>query len=122
MNKPNQGKQAFVLIEIIFAIALFSIIAFGSMKLILSLHKKNHLKSFNTQNLIKLETTRMFLEKNKQLENLKYQDESLYYNDYLLLNEVSKYEKTISGLNIDVEMINICIYDDKICQEWAIRK
>ncbi|MEA2019595.1 MAG: hypothetical protein U9N59_14235 [Campylobacterota bacterium] len=85
--------------------------------MIFSLYEKNNTKTFQTHNNIKLESTRLFLIKNNEFSKLKIEDESLYYDENLLLDNISTFKiETEDSLNT----IDICIYEDKICQVWKI--
>jgi len=110
-------KKSVVLIEVIFSIVLFSIISIGTMKMIFSLYEKNNTKTFQTYNNIKLEATRLFLVKNNDFSKIKFEKKNLFFEDNLLLNSISMFNLTTSGT---ITNINICIYDNKICQQWKI--
>ena len=111
-------KRSIVLVEVIFSIALFSIIAIYSMNILVSLYEKNKVATSNTQNNIKLETTRLFLIKNNNFTDIKYLDSILYFQNSILLDNISKYNLTI--LN-KLATIDICIENNKICQQWKIK-
>ncbi len=111
-------KKAMLLIEVIFSIVLFSIIASYSMNILLSLNEKNVISTFQTHNNIKLETTRLFLLKNNNFEDIKYENSILYYKNNILLDNISLYNLNISN---KIATIKICIYDGKICQNWKIK-
>ena len=112
-------RKSVVLVEVIFSIVLFSIIIIGSMKMIFSIYKTNNNKTFQTHNNIKLEATRLFLIKNNDnnLTELNINNTDLYFDEDLLLTNVTKYEST---QNNNIQTIKICIEDDKICQTWMI--
>ncbi|MEA3513779.1 MAG: hypothetical protein U9R37_09280 [Campylobacterota bacterium] len=112
-------KKSIVLFELILSIAIFSIIALYSTKYIFSLYKKNNDKAFITHNNILLETTRLFLIKNNDFTKLRYENENLYYDNNLLLNHISTFNITT---NSDIGTFDICLYEDKICQEWKINR
>ena len=111
-------KKATILVEVIFSIALFSIIISYSMNILLSLSQKENLTTFQTHNNIKMETTRLFLTKNNNFNNIKYEDSILYFNNNILLDNISLYDLNI--LN-NIATINICIYKNQICQKWKIK-
>ncbi len=90
------------------------------MKMIFSLYQKNNTKTFQTHNNIKLEATRLFLIRNNDnnLTELKFIEDELYFEDSLLLDNILTYKiDTIDSLST----IDICIYEDKICQVWKIK-
>ncbi|MEA3554713.1 MAG: hypothetical protein U9R39_10005 [Campylobacterota bacterium] len=111
-------KRAVVLLEVIFSIVLFSIIASYSVNILLSLNKKKNLTTFQTHNNIKLETTRLFLIKNNNFADIKYENSVLYFKNNILLDNISSYNLNI--LN-KIATIDICIYDNTICQKWKIK-
>jgi hypothetical protein len=110
-------RKSVVLIEVIFSIMLFSMISIGTMQMIFTLYEKNNTKTFQIHNSIKLESTRLFLIKNNDLTKLKLENKNLFYNDNLLLDNISKYKFTVNGM---LSTIDICIYDNKICQKWLL--
>jgi len=113
-------KSSIVLIEVILSIALFSIIALVSTKTIFSLYKKNTTNQAYTSTNITLETTRLYLIKNNDFTKIKFEDQNLYFDGYLLLHKVLSYEQSVSN---GINSINICIdtkIKQKICQTWKI--
>ena len=73
---------------------------------------------------IDFETLRLFLSKkvlsDKNLDNLTYENNNLYYKNSLLQNHINKFDitKTLKFIFIDV-----CIKDNiKICQKIIIKK
>ncbi|MGB3751347.1 MAG: hypothetical protein WA945_07235 [Arcobacteraceae bacterium] len=111
-------RKSIVLLEVIFSLLLFSIIAIVSSKMIFSVVKKNTTDTFVTQNNLVLETTRLFLSKQDDLTKVTFNDNALFFDNHLLLNNVSKYNTTEGG---DVRTIDICIYEDTICQIWKMK-
>lgn len=113
-------KNSIVLIEFIFSVIIFAVISIFSMKIILSFYEKNYRSTLISTSILKLETTRLFLIKNKNLSNLEYTDDKLYYDTDLLLSEVQNYTISVKD---SIYTINICIgkkSSDTICQEWKI--
>ena len=111
-------KKSIVLLELIISLVLFSIIAIVSSKMVYSLVEKNYNDTFIVQNNLILETTRLFLSKNSDLSKIKQTDSNLYFDDNLLLENVSAFE--ISKID-DITTINICIFENKICQKWKMK-
>ena len=111
-------KRSIVLVEVIFSIVLFSIVIIYSMNILLTLYKTNNNKVFQTSNNIKLETTRLFLIKNNDFSLVEYSDDVLKFDNNLLLDNISSYNLDI---NSSLATINICIFEDKICQTWKIK-
>lgn len=110
-------KKSIVLLEVIISLILFSIIAIVSSKMVYSLIQRNHTDTFIVENNLILETTRLFVSKN-DFTKVQKRGENLYFDNNLLLENISKYE---SFKVSDIQTINICIYDNKICQVWKIR-
>lgn len=106
-----------VLLELIFSIVLFSIIGLMVTNISFNLYKKNATKVYQTFANLKLETTRLFLVKNG-LGNIEYKDDSLYFGSDLLLDNITSYQSSVSGV---IATIDICIDENSICQQWKIR-
>lgn len=111
-------KRSIVLVEVIFSIVLFSIIATYSMNILLSLYEKKNTATSQTLNKIKLESTRLFLIKNNDFTNIRFDNSVLYFKDNILLDNISLYNLTTLD---KIATINICIYDNTICQNWKIK-
>ena len=110
-------RYSFSLLEMIASLAIISVLAISVLNLNLLLYKDNSLKYNTTILKIDLEATRLFLEKkiatDTQLEKLNLKENSLYYNDNLLLNQVSNYEKNIQN---NIVKLNICVKNNiEIC-------
>ncbi len=86
--------------------------------MVLTLVKENHLNTFYVEKTIILETTRLFLIKNNDFTKIQFKDEKLYFNNNLLLENISKFKT--SQIN-NIKSISICIENDEICQIWKIR-
>ena len=99
------------------SLLLFSIIVIVSSKMVFSLVKENHLNAFYVEKSIILETTRLFLSKNNNFTKLQMKNEKLYFDNNLLLENISKFE--ISEIN-NIKSIKICIENNEICQIWKI--
>lgn len=87
--------------------------------MVFKLSKKSTNDTYILENNLLLETTRLFLSKQNDLSKLKQIDTSLYFDDNLLLENISKYKKSPQE---KINLINICIYGDSICQIWKIPK
>ena len=105
--------------EVLVSLILFSIIAIVSSKMLFSLVQKSTNDTHILENNLLLETTRLFLSKQDDLSRLKQIDTSLYFDGNLLLENISKYKKSPKE---KINLINICIYEDSICQVWKIKK
>lgn len=111
-------KKGTILLETIFSIALFSIIAFYSINIILDLSQKNHSEIDNLNNILKLETTRLFIQKHT-LEDVRYENNTLIYKGQnILLDNVSSFVFSKNGKLLN---INICLEKNGICQRWIIK-
>ncbi len=86
--------------------------------MLLALYDKNYQTTFQSQNSIKLEATRLFLVKNNDMSKLVFNSSSLYFKNDLLLDEVSSF--SINTV-VNLTNIDICIEQDKICQTWKIK-
>ena len=113
-------KKSIVLLELIISLLLFSIIAVVSSKMMYTLVKTNTSDLFITENNLILETTRLFLIKQNTLISLELRDTKLYFQNHLLLKNVSKYKYTLNKI-FGIVTINICVHDNKICQIWKIK-
>lgn len=111
-------KKSIVLLEVIISLILFSVIAIVSSRMVFSLVQKNSTDTFIVQNNLILETTRLFLSKKRDFTKLVKLETNLFYDSNLLLENISAYE--VSKVN-DIITIDICIYDNTICQIWKIR-
>ncbi len=114
-------KKSIVLIEVILSIAIFSIIAIVTTKTIFTLYKKNSTNQAYSYNNIKLETTRLFLTKNNDFSKIKFQNDKLYFENNLLLDNIVSYSTQIQN---NINSIDICIHAnkrDEICQVWKIK-
>lgn len=110
-------KSAIVLLELIFSIVLFSIIALITTDISYNLYKKKSTKIYQTFSNIKLETTRLFLIKHG-LTNISYSKSRLYFGSNLLLDNISSYEASTNGF---ISTIDICIDENRVCQQWKIQ-
>jgi hypothetical protein len=110
-------KNSIVLLELIFSIVLFSIVALITTDISYNLYRKNSTKVYETFTNLKLETTRLFLVKHG-LSDIKYRADSLYFGTDLLLDNISSYESSLSGT---IATIAICIDENSVCQQWKIR-
>jgi len=112
-------KKSIVLLEVLVSLILFSIIAIVSSQMVLTLGQKNTNDTFILENNLVLETTRLFLSKQNDFSKLRKIDTDLYFDGNLLLENISKFEVTNSS---NIISVNICIYEESICQIWKIRK
>ncbi|PIF04258.1 MAG: hypothetical protein CSA86_02775 [Arcobacter sp.] len=111
-------KRSIILLEVLISLLLFSIIAIVSSKMVYTLVLKNNTDSFIAEKNLVLETTRLFLSKNKDFTKLTKSGTDLYYGSNLLLENISKYELLTSN---NITTIDICICKNSICQEWKIK-
>ena len=116
MNSNN--KKAFSLIEIITSIFVMAIITTYSMLFYVDIFSTNKNNFDNELYKLKIFNTKLFLEKNKNLENLKYQNNTLYFKDSPLLKDLSSYS---INQNEKYYELNLCI-KNKICQNMVILK
>ena len=89
------------------------------MNILFSLHSKSNDTFTFTYNSLNLETTRLYLQKNNRQDKIKYENGILFYDNYILLDRVNKFELTS---NNQYSTINICIdSQNKTCQVWNIK-
>jgi len=86
--------------------------------MVFSLVKKNTRDTFVTENNLVLETTRLFLSKQNDFSKVTFRENALFFDGYLLLNNVSKYMVIQSET---MRTIDICRYQDSICQIWKMK-
>lgn len=119
-----QSKKAFTLLELIFSIALSSIILFSTLSILKVLHQENQ-KTLNlTLTKIDFETTRLFLEhkikKDLTLSNLILTDGVLFYSGDPLMKNVGNFTKDIEGNAI---ILTICSdTNGQFCTEMYLQK
>ena len=87
------------------------------------LSKENRETATITISKLDFETTRLYLERkislDKKLDNLTYENNSLYYDNSLLLNNIDSFTKSTTNNFIS---ISICIKKDlKICQDMVFK-
>lgn len=111
-------KNSFSLIELLASILIMSIITIYAMlfyKESFTLYKKE----FEDEK-IKLEflNTKLFLEKKGEFDKLSFKENNLYFDNFLLLKNLSKYSLTE---NTNYTEINICI-KNSLCQQIVVSK
>jgi type II secretory pathway pseudopilin PulG len=106
-------RRSAILLELILSIALFGVIAIITSNTLLLLSKKDHNSRIILNNSLILETTRLYLKANG-LYGLKNVDNKLYFNNNLLLDNVTKF---VQNTNNTIVTIDICI-KNSICQKW----
>ena len=108
-------KNSFTLFEIILTLIISSIVIIYSSFFIKELYTQNQ-NSLNTQtNKLDLLSTKIFLQKHKnEMEKLKYENQNLYFDSFLLLENVKEF--SINNVNNTTKIyINI---NNSIKQEW----
>ena len=112
------NKKSFSLIEIILSIFIMSLITVFSMTFYKDIFFTNKKVFDNELYKLKLFNTKLFLEKNRELNFLTYKNSILYFKNSPLLKEVSFYK---IDENLKYYDLSICI-KDKICQDMVILK
>ena len=110
-------KNSFSLFEIILTILVSSIIFIYSSLYIKELYFTNDSVQKSEIYKIDLLATKSFLQKRENIgDKLKYENEILYFENNVLLKEVSKFKisTTSTYTQIDIEI------DNKISQTWKI--
>ncbi len=111
-------KKSMVLIELIFTIAIFSVIALYSMNIALNISTRNHALVNDLDNILKLEATKLFIQKHP-LSTIEFVNGSLIYNkEHLLLKNVASFKLSSKG---NLVSIDICLDNNAICQNWIIK-
>lgn len=114
-------KISISLIETLFSIVILGVILVSSSSIILSLNKKNIEEYQKISIKLDFESTRLFLNtKVNQLSKLSYSNNKLYYDNHLLLNNVSLYSKVVE---YNITTIDLCIKNSGIkdCQILKFR-
>lgn len=108
-------KNSFSLFEIILTLVISSIVIIYSSLFLKELYFENKSSQDIQIKKIDLLSTKIFLEKHKNnLQNLKYENNNLYFENRLLLENIKKFE-----ININDNIVNIQInLDDTIEQKW----
>lgn len=109
-------KSSFSLFEVILSLLISSIVVIYSMFYAKELFFENKNAQDIENSKLKLLSTKLFLQKHKsQISKLKFEDENLYFDEALLLEDIKNF-----GLEKNNEFIYITInYDDKIKQKWS---
>ena len=111
-------KKSISLIEVIFVLIISSILFVSISNLSLDLNKNNINEYKKTILKIEFESTRLFLQKKLSedllLDKLNYINDTIYYDNNILLKNVISYNKVILNNKIT---LSICIKDKiKMCQ------
>ena len=106
-----------------FSITILAIILLSTTNIIELLYKENIETSTITIAKLDFETTRLYLEKridiDKTLNNLTYENNKLFYNNSLLLQNIDSFTKSNTNNFIN---ITICIKKDlRICQDMVFK-
>ena len=115
----KNSYPAVILIETIVSILLVCIIVINSMLIFQNLHSLNQDNFHNEVETLSLRSTRHFLEKNltkERLNQLILNKSKLYFNDSLLLHNVSKYQQKQNNHTVDIEL---CL--NKICESLTVK-
>jgi type II secretory pathway component PulJ len=119
-----QNKKGFSVIELIFSIALASIILFSTLSILKVLHQENQKTLHFTLTKIDFETTRLFLEhtikEDLTLSNLTLTNAILSYNGNPLMKNVSSLTKDIEANGIT---LTICSnHYGEFCTKMYLKK
>lgn len=119
-----KNKKAFTLLELIFSIVILAIIV-SSVGVMIGMLAKEDRQTFNNSlTKIDFETTRLFLESkiknDSNLLLLSYAGNNIYYDNDLLNENVSSFQKNINPSYVS---LNICIkYSENFCTTIYIKK
>ncbi|MGM0518074.1 MAG: hypothetical protein ACQERD_00355 [Campylobacterota bacterium] len=111
-------KNSFSILELLVALFISSIIIVYSATFIKELHFLNFNKQQTQIQKLELLSTKLFLEKKLNIQNrLSYKNSSLYFDNNLLLKNISSF-----SININSNILNISIkINDKISQDWSFK-
>ncbi|MEA3384439.1 MAG: hypothetical protein U9Q20_07200 [Campylobacterota bacterium] len=112
-------RRSIVLLEVIFSMALFSIVMIYSVNILFSLQLKSDKTLNYSFNTLTLETTRLYLQKNNKKDEIEYQNGILTYGGYILLDDITSYQLTS---NADISTLLICVDQTyPTCQKWNLK-
>jgi len=110
--------KSFILFEFIITILLFTVILSYSANIILQINKKTITKNEQLNSILNLESTKIFLSKQKDiLPNIKLIEDQLFFDNNLLLDKIKSL--TINNSN-GIITINIKLQNE-IEQTWIIK-
>jgi len=120
----NKTKKAISLIEILFSLIILSILLTSSINMLQSIYHTEEENNKEVLSKLDFETTRLFLDKislnDTNLTKLIFNNKQLLYDNKLLLDNVSSFNKKLNQTNIS---ITLCIkYNDTICQDYIINR
>lgn len=108
-------KNSFTLFEVILSLTISSIVIIYSMNYTKELFFSNKTIQKTELEKINLINTKIFLQKHKnELEKVEFQDEKLYFDKSLLLENVKEFELK----RVDSFITILINYNDIIKQEW----
>lgn len=112
-------KKSFTLLELILSITILSVVVINTLQLQKTLIKDD--KTLRQKEVLKLDllATKIYLQKNMQnLNDLELEDEKLYFNDILILKEVSQFEKYEDENYFYIKLT----LNKKIKNSWVIKR
>ena len=111
-------KNSFSLLELIATVFISSIVIIYSITFVKELHFLNFQKQQTEIEKLELLSTKLYLEKRKNIQNrLTYKNKNLYFDNNLLLENVTKFNLVNDSKNI---RINLTLAD-KISQSWSFK-
>ena len=114
----NLSKKSFSLIELISSIFIMSLISIYAMLFYKESFALNQQHFENEKIKLEFLTTKLFLEKRKEFEKLSFQNNNLYFENALLLKNITKYNFIENNTYVE---FNICI-KESLCQEIVVLK
>lgn len=116
-------KSSFTLIEIIISTIIISIVVATTFNIMLMINKKNNTTYNQTITKIDIESTRLYLQKQfikyRDLKSLRYDNQNLFYNNALLLKNISSFEKIKYKQHIQIDF---CIKNsENICTKILLK-
>jgi len=119
----NINKKSITLIELLFTIVISSVLLVSVANISLDLNSSNKNNYYKNLLKIEFESTRLFLQKqinnDKDLSDLSYKNNSLYFKNNILLKNLLSYNRYIQD---NIIVLDICIKNKiKLCQKIRIK-
>ena len=123
-NSSLTNKRAFTLLELLFSVAIGSLILFSTLSILKVLSQENQ-KTFNlTVDKIDFETTRLFLghkiKEDSTLSKLALLEQTLRYDGNILIQNVTSLSKTDNGNGVTLKICKNT--SGEFCTEFYLQK
>jgi competence protein ComGC len=116
-------KKAFSLMEILVSTIIVAVVVITALNIMTILNDKNDTTYNNTVTKIDIEATRVYLENQAKqdisLEKLVHKNKQLFYDNTLLLNNISSFTKVKKSEHTQVDF---CVKIDKeVCTKMVFK-